>query len=197
MTGQADFLEELIGKLDKQSIAYMLSGSVSSSLHGQPRATKDIDMVIAPSEKQVLNFAGTLGENYYVSLDAVRNAFVHSSMFNVIDVESGWKADFIIRKDRPFSRQEFERRCIAKIRGLDVWVTSPEDTVLSKLEWAKDRRSEQQFRDALGVALVQWRRLDKDYLHKWAGQLHIEGQLKQLLEQAAEVLEEREESGDG
>ena len=191
MTSQEDFLEALIEKLNQQDIPYMLSGSVSSSLHGQPRATKDIDIVIAPTKQQVLNFARALGESYYVSLDAVRNAFAHNSMFNVIDNQSGWKADFIIRKDRPFSRQEFERRGTAKIKGLDVWITSPEDIILSKLEWAKNSQSEQQFRDAIGVAVVQWGRLDYDYLHKWAKELQMESFLKQLLKQAKKLIDSK------
>ncbi len=193
MTSQEDFLERLIEKLNQQSIPYMLSGSVSSSLHGQPRATRDVDIVIAATEEQVLNFAGTLSESYYVSLDAVRNAFAHNSTFNVIDSQSGWKADFIIRKDRPFSHGEFERRFTAKIKHLDVWVTSPEDTILSKLEWAKDSQSEQQYRDALGVAVVQWHRLDMDYLKYWAGQLQIDSSLTELLNQATELVESEKE----
>jgi len=188
MESQEVFLEELIEKLNRQDIPYMLSGSVSSSLHGNPRATKDVDMVIAPTEEQILNFANMLGERYYVNLDAVRYAFAHNSMFNVIDNESGWKADFIIRKDRPFSHREFERKCTAKIKKLDVWVTSSEDTILSKLEWAKNSHSEQQFRDALGVAVVQWHRLDIDYMHKWAEELRVESSLRQLLQQAKKLL---------
>jgi hypothetical protein len=186
MKSQKDFLTELIEKLNLQNIPYMLSGSVSSSLHGEPRATRDVDIVIVATQEQILNFAGTLGESYYVSLDAVRGTFAHSSTFNVIDKQSSWKADFIICKDRPFSHQEFERRRSAKVMGLDVWVTSPEDIILSKLEWAKD--SEQQFRDALGVAVVQWDLLDMDYLHKWAKELLIEACLEELLEQAKRIL---------
>lgn len=193
MTSQEDFLERLIEKLNQQSIPYMLSGSVSSSLHGQPRATRDVDIVIAATEEQALNFAGTLNESYYVSLDAIRDAFTHNSTFNVIDSQSGWKADFIIRKDRPFSHKEFERRFTAKIKQLNVWVTSPEDTILSKLEWAKDNQSEQQFRDALGVAVVQWHRLDMDYLKYWAGQLQIDSSLKELLNQAKELVGSKKE----
>ena len=194
MTSQADFLQGLIEKLGRQNIPYMLSGSVSSSLHGQPRATKDVDIVIAPTEEQVLNFARTLGETYYVSLEAVREAFAHNSTFNVIDNQSGWKADFIIRKDRPFSKKEFERRCTAKIKQLDVWVSSPEDIILSKSEWAKDSQSEQQFRDAFGVAMVQGNRLDRDYLHKWAKELQVESSLKQLLKQAKKLLDSKQET---
>jgi len=191
MESQEVFLEGLIEKLNRQDIPYMLSGSVSSSFHGHPRATKDVDIVIAPTEEQILNFANMLGEHYYVNLDAVRYAFAHNSMFNVIDNESGWKADFIIRKDRPFSHREFERKCTAKIKKLDVWVTSREDTILNKLEWAKNSHSEQQFRDALGVAVIQWHSLDIDYLRKWAKDLRVESSLEQLLQQAKKLLDSK------
>jgi hypothetical protein len=187
MTTQEDFLEGLIKKLNQQDIPYMLSGSVSSSFHGRPRATNDVDIVIAPTEHQLLSFAESFSEDYYISTDAVRNALTNNSMFNVVDIQAGWKADFVIRKDRPFSRQEFQRRRKAKIMELDIWTTSPEDVILSKLEWARNSQSDQQFQDALGVAIVQWDQLDKDYLHKWAKELNIQNSLKQLFEQAKQL----------
>jgi len=189
MNGQKDFLQILIKKLDQHEIPYMLSGSVSSSLHGHPRATKDVDIIIEPTEKQLFSFVESLGEDYYVSIEAVRNAFADKSMFNIIDKETSWKADFIIRKDRPFSHQEFKRKRTTKIEGLKVWVTSPEDIILSKLEWAKNSHSEQQFRDALGVAVTQWNILELDYLHYWAKQLKLKSSLEELLEQAKKLLE--------
>jgi hypothetical protein len=188
MTSQDDFLRMLIKILDDCSIPYMISGSFGSSYHGRPRATKDLDIVIAPTEKQLLEFVESLGEDYYVSLEAVRDAFANNSMFNIIDILSGWKADFILRKARAFSHQEFERKCIAEIGGLDVWVTSAEDIILSKLEWSKDSLSERQFGDALGVAVVQWDRLDVGYLRKWARELQVSDFLEQLLEQAGRLV---------
>lgn len=194
MTSQDDFLKKLIKVLGDCSIPYMISGSFGSSYHGRPRATKDIDIVIAPTEKQLLEFVESLGEDYYVSLEAVRDAFDNNSMFNIIDSLSGWKADFILRKARAFSCQEFERKCIAEIGGLNVWVTSPEDIILSKLEWSKDSQSERQFADALGVAVVQWDRLDVDYLRKWAKELQVRDSLKQLLEQAGRLAKKSDTS---
>ena len=188
MTNQENFLEKLIKKLNEQNIPYMLSGSVSSSLHGQPRATNDADIIIAPAEEQLIAFVKSLGDDYYVSYDAAREALKSNSMFNVVDIRNSWKADFIIRKDRPFSREEFQRRRKANIMGLDVWVVSPEDVILSKLEWAKNSESGQQFLDALGVATVQYDRLDRDYLYKWAKELKVESSLERLLKQAKEQL---------
>jgi len=191
MTSQGGFLQLLIGELSRHGIAYMVSGSVCSSLHGEPRATRDVDIVIVGAEDKVLDFVQSLGRDYYVSLDAVRDALARRTMFNVIDSRSGYKADFVIRKDRRFSREEFGRRRTTKIAGLDVWVTSPEDTILTKLEWGKDSQSEQQFRDALGVAVVQWDHLDRDYLRKWAKELQVESSLEQLLRVAERRLDSK------
>jgi len=191
MTSQNDFLKKLIKVLNDCSIPYMLSGSFGSSFHGQPRATNDADIIIAPVEEQLISFVKSLGDDYYVNPDAARDAFRNNSMFNVIDIQSSWKADFIIRKDRAFSREEFRRRRNVKLMGLDICMVSPEDVILSKLEWAKNSESDQQFRDALGVAVVQWDHLDKDYLLKWAKELQVDGLLKQLLDQAKKLTDSK------
>jgi hypothetical protein len=68
--------------------------------------------------------------------------------------------------------------------GLDTWIVSPEDMILIKLEWAKNSKSDRQLEDALNIAIVQFDRLDQDYLHKWAKELQVEISLKQLLKQA-------------
>ncbi|MCX5636867.1 MAG: hypothetical protein NTX52_04125, partial [Planctomycetota bacterium] len=148
------------------------------------RATNDVDIVIAPTESQLYSFLKSLGKDYYVSLEAVREALRRESAFNVIDMQTGWKADFIIRRQRPFSKEEFQRRQKISIMGLDTWIVSAEDVILSKLEWAKDSKSDRQFEDALNVAIVQLDCLDQDYLHKWAKELQVESSIKQLLEQA-------------
>jgi hypothetical protein len=189
MTTQKEFLEHLIGLLERAGIPYMVAGSMSSSLHGRPRATQDADLVIDPTEDQLESLIALLEKGYYVSRDAALDALRHRTMFNVIDLAGGWKADLIIRKDRPFSRQEFERRRQIDAMGRMLWVVSPEDIILSKLEWMRGRQSEVQYSDALGVAVTQWTNLDLKYLHKWAGQLGIESMLIRLLKEAREQAE--------
>jgi len=188
MTSQASFLQILTEKLNQEGIEYMLSGSYSSSLHGLPRATNDADIIITASEEQLTAFLQSLEDDYYVNKDAALEALSNRGMFNVIDIHNSFKADFIIRKDRPFSREEFQRRQKSTIMDLDIWVVSPEDVILSKLEWAKESESSQQFQDALGVMVVQYDSLDMDYLKKWAKELQIEESLEQLLKSAEEQL---------
>jgi hypothetical protein len=184
MTSQKEFLERLVSLLEKAGIPYMVAGSMSSSLHGRPRATQDTDVVIDPTEDQLASFLALLGQDYYVSRDAALEAFQRRTMFNVIDLARGWKADLILRKDRPFSRREFERRRQIETMGRRLWVVSPEDTILSKLEWMKGRESDVQYSDALGVAVARWESLDLEYLRKWAGELGVEAMLICLLKDA-------------
>ena len=189
MTSQREFLAHLIGLLDEAGIPYMVAGSMGSSLHGRPRATQDADVVIDPTEGQLESFLALLEQSYYVSRGAASDAFHRRTMFNIIDLAGGWKADLIFRKDRPFSRQEFERRRQVDAMGQRLWVVSPEDTILSKLEWMKGRASDVQYSDALGVAVAQWETLDLEYLRRWARELGIENTLTRLLKKAKKQAE--------
>jgi len=189
MISQQEFLERLTKLLDEAGIPYMVAGSVGSSLHGHPRATQDTDVVIDPTEDQLGFFIALLGESYYVSRDAAFDALRRRAMFNIIDLGGGWKADLIIRKDRPFSRCEFGRRHQIDVMGRKLSVAAPEDIILSKLEWMKGRESDIQYSAALGVAVAQWGKLDLEYLHKWAGELDVEDMLIHLLKEVGEQAE--------
>ena len=56
---------------------------------------------------------------------------------------------------------------------MDVFVASPEDVVLSKLEWALRGGSERQLQDAAAVLAVQGDRLDVAYVELWAARLGV------------------------
>ena len=95
------------------------------------------------------------------------------SMFNVIDLSTGWKVDLIVRKPRPFSVEEFRRRLPARLLGVDVCVATPEDTILTKLEWAAMSGSDRQLRDVAGVLAVKRGELDIPYIELWAVELGV------------------------
>ncbi|HEX6984230.1 MAG TPA: hypothetical protein VF170_02585 [Planctomycetaceae bacterium] len=106
----------------------MLTGSFASAFYGLPRATQDIDLVIEPTGAQLTQFLEALsGVPVYVSPVAARDALDRHSQFNVIDLESGWKIDLIVRKERPFSRVEFDRRIEATIDTRRIPVATAED----------------------------------------------------------------------
>ncbi|MCI0498823.1 MAG: nucleotidyltransferase family protein [Planctomycetales bacterium] len=187
MINQDEFLRQIIRAFEQANIPYMISGSMGSSFHGQPRATNDADIVIDPTQKQLLAFIELLGPDCYVSKEAALQAIENRSMFNVIDTRSGGKADLITRKQRPYSQQEFARRIHANFLGIETYVLSPEDSILSKLEWSKGRQSEIQFKDAFGVLIAQKDKLDFEYLKKWAKELGIEDALNRLIKKSRKI----------
>jgi hypothetical protein len=181
---QEEFLGRMVEILEQAGVPFMVAGSHGSSFHGQPRTTNDVDLVIDPSAHQLEQFVALAGQQYYVSPEAARDAFRLRSMFNVIDFESGWKADLIIRKDRPFSVTEFQRRRPEILHGRSTPIATAEDVILTKLEWNRITPSERQLRDALNVAVVQWPTLDRGYLRTWAPALGVEDSLEELLREA-------------
>ena len=183
MIEQKDFLALLIAALDREGIPYLVTGSVGSSIYGEPRATRDVDLIIAPNETQLLRFVDAIGDDHYVSREAALDAFRSRSMFNVIGASSGWKADFIIRKDTPYEVEKFNRRFQNTYLGIPINVATPEDIILSKLTWSKASDSERQLRDAFGVVAVQGEVLDRDYMHRWAAVLGVKKLLEKIFDE--------------
>jgi hypothetical protein len=157
----------------------MITGSFARAVHGVPRATHDIDVVIAPTEAQVVALLQEFPESeYYAETEDALQAFRYGTQFNVIDQNSVWKIDFILRKDRAFSRTEFDRRRRINILGVSVYAATPEDLLIAKLEWSKMGESERQMRDAAGIIQVQGSALDVSYVEHWVAELQLERQWK-------------------
>jgi hypothetical protein len=178
--GAEGAIRRVLDALAIAGVPYMLTGSFASAFHGAPRTTQDVDIVIAPTlgslQKLVKQFPE---EEYYVSRDAALQAYGAESLFNVIDLNSGWKIDFIIRKSRPFSLKEFERRREADMLGTRLYIASAEDVILSKLEWAKMSSSERQVNDVAGILRTQGDTLDLEYVERWMAALGLEDQWTQ------------------
>ncbi len=153
----------------------MLTGSVASSLHGEPRASLDVDVVVDPSAASLGRLVDALDElGWYADPDAAREALAERTQFNAIDPVSGWKIDLIIRKRRPFSESEFGRRQRMAVLGTDAQVASPEDTIVAKLEWARLGESDRQLRDVVGILRVSAADLDLGYVAEWVERLGLQ-----------------------
>jgi hypothetical protein len=167
--------QRITAALDQAGILYMLSGSFASAYYGAPRSTQDIDLVIAATAAQLRAFVQSLpSDEYYADVDAALEAHQRQSMFNVIDLATGWKIDLIIRKSRDFSQEEFRRRRPVNLLDSNLFVASAEDVVVAKLEWSKLAQSRRHIEDVAGVLRAQWETLDRSYLEKWVLELGLE-----------------------
>jgi hypothetical protein len=176
MTELQGLFERLVRLLDGAGVPFMVAGSFASAAHGLPRTTQDLDLVIAPPSPEALDaFVRSMSpDDYYVDADAARDALRRRSMFNVVDQASGWKIDFIIRKNRPFSREEFARRMRLSLLDVPVFVASPEDTIVAKLEWSQQSGgSERQRRDVAGIIATVGDQLDRAHVERWVRELDL------------------------
>lgn len=172
--------------MERTGIDYMVTGSIVSSLQGEPRSTHDIDFVVAVDQSHVVAILSAFPPpRFYLDEQAARQAVRSRGMFNLIDTESGDKVDFWLLTDDPFDRSRFARRCEQDVLGIRLKLTTPEDTILQKLKWAKlSGGSEKSFVDALRVFEVQGGALHVDYLESWVHQLGIEDLWERLRAEA-------------
>jgi hypothetical protein len=183
---QQALLERVVAALEGAEIPYMLTGSLVSSLQGEPRATHDIDLVVDVRGDDARRLVGALdAPDLYLDGQAALEAVGRDSVFNLIQPATGDKVDFWPLTGEAFDRERFRRRRRIEALGLELWVSSPEDTILMKLCWARAAGgSEKQLTDALRVYEVQAGGLDVQYLRDWAARLDVLDLLDALIEQA-------------
>ncbi|MGZ7073755.1 MAG: DUF6036 family nucleotidyltransferase [Candidatus Angelobacter sp.] len=169
-----DLFRRISYSLAQARIDYMLTGSYASTVYGMGRASQDIDLVISADEDQVRNLLDRLSQNnFYAESNAALEACRRKSMFNAIDNVTVLKVDFIFRKTRNFSLEEFRRRQTALVQGVELSVATAEDIVISKLEWAKLGESARQIEDVVGILKVRSEELDRPYIEKWITELGL------------------------
>ena len=181
MDEQLEFMKLIASRLDSVGIHYMMTGSMAMAIYSVPRMTRDIDLVVEVEPNDVDNIVDLFSGDCYIDSDSVRQAVDKRSTFNIIHNEWVVKADFIIKNNEEYRREEFARRQEVVIEDMTIFVVSVEDLILSKLVWGKQSQSELQLRDVRQmistVSVLDWK-----YMKKWAIVLGIDA----LLEEARE-----------
>ncbi|MEO8961379.1 MAG: hypothetical protein ABI325_05835 [Ginsengibacter sp.] len=183
---QPKLLSHLLFVLHSNRIDYMVTGSIVSSLQGEPRATHDVDIVVNIMVSSIPELIKAFPPpQYYLDATSIMEAIEHKTMFNLLDTNEGDKIDFWILTDEPFDTSRFERKYEENVFGFKMKISRSEDTILAKLCWAKlSGGSEKQFNDAMRVYEVQYEMLDLSYLEHWVKQLQVTEFWNKLVEEA-------------
>lgn len=186
--GPLDLVRQIALMLDELEIPYVLGGSIASSFFGEPRSTVDIDLAVLLDGDRgdaLLERATTV---FYTPVDAAQKAIAAHTSFNLVDTANGFKIDIFVLGEGVLDRRQIERRTRVAIPGVDdgVWVTSPEDQVLRKLDWyrAGGSVSDRQWRDVVGILRVQADDLDLEYIKRTAEEVDLSDLVATALEQA-------------
>jgi hypothetical protein len=175
---QREVLQDFVGRLETLEIPYMLTGSMAMAYYAQPRMTADIDIVVELNDSHADQIIKSFEPEYYVPHGSMRSAIVRNSTFNMLHEKTLIKIDCVLRKTDSFHKNAFTRRRTVDFGGFGIWITSHEDLILSKLNWAKKTNSEMQLRDVTNLLRCT---VDIDYLKTWSTELAVDETLNELL----------------
>lgn len=168
-------LRAILPVLEDLGIPYLLTGGIAVTVHGRPRFTQDIDVVIAPTETQLFQLIDALDSGFIVSREAAREAYTRRGEFNAVHRTLVFKVDFWFSMGDTFDRSRLGRaQSIEVAPGLPAKVVYPEDAIISKLLWLRQGATERSVDDIRGIVRTHKGQLDLAYLEGMIGQLGLE-----------------------
>jgi hypothetical protein len=179
MSEELEVLKTVTRRLEMAAIPYMITGSMAVNYYAVPRMTRDIDLVVELSEPDVDRVIRLFQVDFYIEREAVETALRERTMFNIIHHAFVIKVDVVIRKESEYRFEEFSRRQRISVDGHEMCIVTPEDLILSKLEWAKNTQSEVQLSDVRNL-LTGVEGLDRNYLTRWASRLGLESLYREV-----------------
>jgi hypothetical protein len=189
LLGPLDAAFDVIEILDQIEIDYVLGGSLASSTFGEPRATNDVDIAVVLTATQLNPLIHEFrSKGYYVAERSAAEAISQHSSFNIIH-PSGLKADLFVIGDGVLDQLQIRRRARVELPTKpprEIWVTSPSDQILRKLEWYRlgQETSDRQWRDILGLIKAQHTAIDLVELRSNARQVELVELLQRALDAA-------------
>ena len=174
---------------EKLGIPYLIGGSLASTLYGMVRTTQDSDIVAEMRLEHLKPFVAALQDEFYVDDEMIAESIQRNSSFNIIHRDTIFKVDVFIPRPRPFLQSQLarvQRQAFTFETEVSAKFASPEDTILSKLEWYRigGEVSDRQWRDILGVLKTRAGELELDYLRQWAKDLKVSDLLERALKES-------------
>ena len=105
-----DTLTATVGVLDKLGVPYAITGSVASSVYGEPAVSEDVDLILRTTPEKARMIARRMHPRFYCEEDMLAEAASRFSLINIIDNRTSLKVDLSFVPDTDFFRHILARR---------------------------------------------------------------------------------------
>jgi hypothetical protein len=166
--------------LNRLGIRYLVSGSVASILYGEPRLTHNFDFVVFLRERDITGLSEAFpSPDFYVPPASVileETARQRKGHFNLVHIDTGFKADFYTAGRDEFHGWAFRNARTLAYQGEPITVAPPEYVIVRKLEYYREGGSEKHLRDVRSMIAVSGEHLDRPALQDWIGRCGVEAE---------------------
>jgi hypothetical protein len=174
---EPSLLECFVRPLTASAIRYFVTGGVATIIYGEPRFTRDIDLVLAISPAEARRFLALWPvDEYYAPpeesliAESVRPAAGH---FNVVHTETGLVADCYVAGDDPLHAWAFDHIQWLDVQDLRVPVAPIEYVIVRKLSYFAQSGSTRHLEDIARMCRVQGQAIDSRWLEHWIDRLGV------------------------
>jgi hypothetical protein len=176
-----DLIGLFIEPLEAKRIRYMITGGVASVIYGDPRFTRDVDVVMQLSAAEIADLASAFdAAAFYVPpAEAVAQEITRTEggHFNVIHRDTSLRADVYLAGADPLIEWAFDRRVRLQVGNAEIWVAPIEYVILRKLDYYEHSDSDRHLRDVAMMLRISGETVDSESLQKWAEHLDLQDTL--------------------
>lgn len=175
---EPSLIELFVRPLSESGVDYFITGGVATIIYGEPRFTRDIDVVLAVRPTDAERFLSLWPANAYYS--PPREAFEQETArprhghFNLVHIESGLVADCYVAGDDPLHAWAFERMQTLEVGRTRIRVAPVEYVVVRKLSYFAQSGSTRHLEDVSRICRVQGERIDQPTLNDLIATLGVE-----------------------
>lgn len=170
--------------LNALGVPYLVTGGLASIVYGEPRLTRDIDLIIQLRGADAARIPGAWpAESFYVPplevLEEESRRARHGH-FNILHHQTGLRADIYVAGDDEFAHWAMERPRVERV-GPDLIRLAPiEYVIVMKLYYFKQGGSARHLEDIEGMLRVQGATVDVSSLEAWAERLGLDEEWKRV-----------------
>jgi hypothetical protein len=173
-----------IRPVNELGVRYIVSGSIAAILYGEPRLTHDVDFVVFLRSGDIprLQEVFPSPEFYLPRADDIAAEVTREQRghFNVIHIDTGFKADFYTAGQDEFHAWAFRNALRMEFRSEPVVVAPPEYVIVRKLEYFREGGSDKHLRDIRSMLAVSGDQIDHTELIEWIRRRGVELEWKRL-----------------